>query len=92
MPTIGHCRDCRWWRRVDATDNPRTALGLESGEHGRCLNDKVKLYDSNSYGGPFLPDGLYAETDWDGHALLTGQHFGCIHWTAIDTAAAAMLD
>ena len=82
MPTIGHCQDCRWCRRLDATDNPRTAQELERGEHGRCLNDRVKLYDSNLYSGPFLPDGLYAETDWDGHALFTGLDFGCIHWAA----------
>lgn len=77
--SIGHCSECRWWtRNEDALECPNPAP--ESPEFGRCSHRKLMVYDSNIDAGPFATDGLYADADWDGFILHTGQYFGCIHW------------
>lgn len=77
------CQTCRNWTRNPAKDGwGAMYVAPRSPEYGRCCHPHVKSFD-DVVAGPddFRDDGLYAEGDWTGFEVFTGQDFGCIHWT-----------
>ncbi len=96
MPTIGHCKDCRWWTRSTYVD--RRGVGSSFGD---CACSKflagsagwgtVAIYLDHDGAMAYKPESEVADaivrgTGYaDGDAgFSTGQDFGCIHWQTAD--------